>query len=947
MKKRLLMQCLALAVAAGAYAFQVDDYIYTKTAKLKVTGENLVTNGNFDQGTGTDGWTSEKDGPLASNWAVTPAAGPNGENVMASTGAAVAEGTAMTRSWALQQGQYAISYKIKSSTGSVSIASGGTNFVSFFANADASQTVGRQISEAVSFTADEWTEIVDTIQVNAATEYLVFLANNVVEGTQLTNFEIHKVDAVFDTRPFEKRIAYMEKLLEDPNFSVAEAAQIQKQLTTQLGRVKQGISNNQFDNGLSNLDNQLEQLFTKYLDVTSTDITQNSYFQYIEDLEDMPQYNRGNIKNAQVIGGFKFYGDNWQHGVYRDASNKIIEGPNGKKGLPHIMKQIQGTSSNPCGPGAVTLVNSTLPAGKYFVEAEMYNAKCLSNYSLDYTLETAMSGFVGSDTIKLDTLAGEGYRPVYFVAELKEGESFEAGFYWNNNFEYGANWTLTNFKVRTFVKDAEAQVKRAEAWNAFKAQWDAATNNRKKVIELQGDVNYRWAKDSLQRALDQWDPYYYSVINDSLWVDAEGNDTRVANADQLNAWAKTQGFVLADTTATSTDAEKAFFKAYSQYAVVRGYQYAANYVVAQNKPIFDLEAAVKDAIAVRDDAMNVQGDKAAFQTAIDAAQAVVTDVKANSTDATRETDEPKVTAQLEALAAAKVTFLKSAELKPIIDIDFSNTFEEVKDDAEEVVSYVIRGAAGEMSIAAADVDTDNTADVTKFQLGFGTKDADTDAVTEKVSGVLRVGKGTAIVELPEAPADDDVIRASFDVWFGKFVKYGYLAVELRNAADQRIAGFSYCRYDNATKFNDFANFDLGKSNNIGNVNNDAIYTDKNKSALEIIVDGKAKGVQAILTNEAGVFTSDLTPVANDITDTKVAKFVLSSEYTNAGRRSWFDNLKIYKYMSQAEGPITGISTVSAAEKAVKGGIYTINGVRVAAPAQKGLYIINGKKVVVK
>jgi hypothetical protein len=90
----------------------------------------------------------------------------------------------------------------------------------------------------------------------------------------------------------------------------------------------------------------------------------------------------------------------------------------------------------------------------------------------------------------------------------------------------------------------------------------------------------------------------------------------------------------------------------------------------------------------------------------------------------------------------------------------------------------------------------------------------------------------------------------------------------------------------------------------------------------------------------------LTPIASTITDTKVAKVVLSSEYSNAGRRSWFDNLKVYKYVSQADGPIdSGVKAVAGVK--ADGAIYNLAGQRLNAAPQKGLYIQNGKKFVVK
>jgi hypothetical protein len=288
------------------------------------------------------------------------------------------------------------------------------------------------------------------------------------------------------------------------------------------------------------------------------------------------------------------------------------------------------------------------------------------------------------------------------------------------------------------------------------------------------------------------------------------------------------------------------------------------------------------------------------------------------------------------LAAAVEAFKASAVLTPIIDIDFSNTFEAVEEDGA-VVSYVIKGAAGEMSFPAEVVELDNTQDVTKFQLGWGEVDA--------VKEVLRVGKGSGTAELPEVPSDNDIVRASFDVWFGKFVTYGYLSFDLQNAAGERIAGFSYCRYDNAYKYNDFPGLDFGKSNNISNVNNESIYTDANKTTMDIIVDHKAQSIQAVMTTSSAVYTSELAPMPA-LEDTKVAKVVLGSEYSNSGRRSWFDNLKVFQYPSQADGPVfSGIQNVNV--KSADNAVYTLSGVRVKSAVKPGLYIQNGKKVVIK
>ena len=44
-------------MAIGANAYNVDDFIYTRSAKYKVTAANLVTNGEL-KGASLDGWTA-------------------------------------------------------------------------------------------------------------------------------------------------------------------------------------------------------------------------------------------------------------------------------------------------------------------------------------------------------------------------------------------------------------------------------------------------------------------------------------------------------------------------------------------------------------------------------------------------------------------------------------------------------------------------------------------------------------------------------------------------------------------------------------------------------------------------------------------------------------------------------------------------------------------------
>ena len=92
MRKKLLLAVIAMASTVGSFAYNVGDYIFTASQRLKVTGDNIVANGDFSDG--TTGWyDAEKGTPSAETWSVEPGMGPNGESVIKSLGAT--EGAAL------------------------------------------------------------------------------------------------------------------------------------------------------------------------------------------------------------------------------------------------------------------------------------------------------------------------------------------------------------------------------------------------------------------------------------------------------------------------------------------------------------------------------------------------------------------------------------------------------------------------------------------------------------------------------------------------------------------------------------------------------------------------------------------------------------------------------------------------------------------------------------
>ena len=935
MKKRLLTMALAAVFGLGAYAYSVDDYIETNDARLKVTGENIVNN----EYNATDYWSNENGGPLAANWKTVVVAGPDGDNVTAlqSQSASNDEGSALTASWQLQNGIYAISFWVYSpAAASTSITVGGNNYVSFNSGEEA-----RQINAAVTLAEAQWTQITDTVVVTGENEILQFKATGVQEGVCLTNFEIVSVDEVYDIRIAQRRMAYVQQLLDDPNFNTEAATTQRANVVKMIQAIETRIAGGQLDDetqALSLLD-RLNQALVQYMDATSSDLTDESIFKFSTGFENLNSgLNRKDIKHQQVIGGFMFEGNedqtagsetNWQHrGIASKTANDN----------PVLTFAIAGSTQN-TGSGALFFYDNTekMVKGKYFISAEVCNAKLKGNsWDPDYTLERKMISNFNGVTDTVATISGEEYVRIYGIGEYSGTGDFKVGFRWQGT-DGPARFDIQKAEIRFFGSKSAITDKalRVSAWNNFKAQWNASTNNRNALLETLADASLPWAKDSLQRAQTKYDVEYNKILN-AGWIDADGNDALVADIDTLNNWAKYQGGEHADNEAAAT------------YTVVRGYQYAVNYAKKKNEPFTNLVDAIKAATTAFNDDMNVNGDKTTFQAAISTAQGVYDDKLATTTDDKFEADSIALDEARKALVAAQEAFLKSAELTPIVDIDFSNDFETV--DIEGETNYVIKGAQGEMFFGT-NANPDRTTPTNQaFTIGHGEGVLD---------GILRMANNNqaATVTFAEAdvPTDNDVLRIKFDYWGGKLNNSKPFLFNLLNAADEKVACIEWTVQSwTFTAVNDFNNAEntgldwIGKVSWLGEqtLTNDQICVDKNKTSVDLIIDYKAQTLQGSMVNGTNG-TSEGQPVAiPEIADNKIVKISFAATGNNDARRSWFDNLLVYKYPSQAAGPVdTGIATLVT--KGADNAVYTLSGLRVKSAVKPGLYIVNGRKVVIK
>ena len=578
--KKLLLTTLALVLASVSFAYNVGDYIYTTSAKFKVISQNMVSPLSAWSGTDdADTWSAYNEEDATANCL---------QSLDGSEGTALLF-TSTRLTWG---SKYIVTFKIKGvneTTSSVTPAAQ-NEINAFITNGAASETGVRagaaktdytQVAAGKTILNGEWTEIsfdftdVDSIIPAANAEageetpqdhYLNVVFGRLTTGTVIADVEVFEVTEVYDTRIMDRKIDYINKLKADENFSGGDATELDEVIETYQGMVEAGEAD--VPETMADLESMLDEAAKAFLDQTSSDLS--SYFTNIG-ITGVAKYNRGNISNGQQINNFMFRGSNWLH----------------SSGAANLSKQIQGSYANDA--GSVALYNTNLPsASKYYIAGEVRNCLVDKNYNATYTLEKNVKIFIGSDTLDLGTIKGEDWQKFYYVADLKEGETFEAGFWWEGH-TAGSGFYVRNFEVRTINAEGgetvEEKLHRKELFTAFKTQWDAATSQRNALLAKQGDTeNFPWEQDSIANALQNWDGYYQAVVN-AGWLDAEGEDTRVATNDELEEWAKYTGVELYGEDGVTR----------LEYQLVRNFQWANSFVAAQNKPYTDLKAKVAEA----------------------------------------------------------------------------------------------------------------------------------------------------------------------------------------------------------------------------------------------------------------------------------------------------------------------------------------------------------------
>lgn len=392
MKKRLLMQLLTVVCALSTYAYTNGDYIYTPTQKLKITGENIVLNGDFADGFA--GWyDTEKGIPSAETWSKESGLGPNGETTIMSNGATL--NGAVCNNWELDAGTYVVMFDIKGEgIGTTSITTGATNYVDFFLTSVGDLVKSADAGDVSVATTDgfkgEWKTVSYFFSVEDG-QSLTMNFSNLATGAMFTNVQLYPAVEVYDTRALERRLAYVDELVATGKFTNDENGFIDNVVNVVRGWLDE---NSPELDDVSNVESMLEEYDTMllaWLNENSADLLKNE--------KRWSTYS--DTRKANAFGNWTGSGGRWFH--------KNNGGGDGDE----IGHRLQGGMA----AAAATMHYTITPAyaGTYMfsVETQGYYMQGTKNntaeqYYVDYNREfTGVTFYGGKDILGTDAAENE------------------------------------------------------------------------------------------------------------------------------------------------------------------------------------------------------------------------------------------------------------------------------------------------------------------------------------------------------------------------------------------------------------------------------------------------------------------------------------------------------------------------------------------------------------
>lgn len=920
MNKRLLLSFAAIMGAMTSFAYNVGDYVYTHDAKFKVVGDNLIANGNF--ASNYDGWKDYADGALSPDyWSIETGAAEDGKGnvIQSANGGADLTGNYMYQAVPFESGKtYVVTFKMKGvEPGTSSITQKTSNYVDVFANADGttSKTADRfqQVATTDALNA-EWTSysfsFTDTVT-GGSTGYIVVSFGQLTQGTQISDVEIREVESVFDTRISDKEIAYAKSLLAIEDFKNGRD-EFSGTIESVEGFFKTPASDD--PSGAAEAINSFVLAENAFLDANSYDVSS---------MINSKQLWRTKMQKANGT-----YGD-W----YVEGSTRWYHDPSSD---PYIRDYMPGFYSLNAGTAKIV---KKMPAGKYFFSCESKGhrmagtSKATQNVP-DYTWTVeGCKVFVGKDSVAFN-LDQRNFDRHFVMSTVADGDTLNAGF-WHPALTpslggqiYVQNPVLrivgdnSNGEMKTYVENYVALNAVATQANALKVMLDSA-------VVVSAKAEYPWGK-------------------------AELNDTTTKYQAVYNELSVLQpGAELFDVAADSLE---------QSMRIVRS---AINAYYSLNAPYTDLKAQIAQANESINLPANANGDKATFKTVIDKAQGLINSATAEYNEELAQQMKDAKTELVDAQSAFEAT---TAAFNNPSELQIVNPFFEGAGKYKIPTGW--NGVMDENSNAkwkgGSDKNYENGTYVCSWKgYTYFPKNSLAQQVNVLKSGVYVLSCQT-ICYNERGSYDGDRNTYSGVFYYGKLAESADTIAAHMIHTNRNVGYYPEIYavvYDKADEAETSLEFGYNALNNtccnqytFGG-NHLRYMGPKAKFDTDL-----AAALAASLENGAAMYQS-IASFENDATVEPNTKLTYGNIYINLGHA--VDYAQVAETSSQkmtayyqlqdaiknANVVVAGVKGIIAEPVAkIQKGVYTLTGVKVAdnaANLPQGLYIVNGKKVIVK
>ena len=942
MMKKLLSASLFAAVALSVSAYEIDQYAYTFTAKYKITGANLVQNGKFEGATGLENWTATADSLPAASTFMTISGGPNGSNsIQVQTGMNSLSHGIYQKIEVAQGGTYVVSLKVKGALAGLTdldMTGGNTNYINAYWNTDGALatvsgtslyygTNSNVVNEdgtfgngvcggyGFSFGAENWTEAVFAVEA-PANGYVIIDLRGLADGLEIANVECHAAEQVYDDRIARERIAYFNKYLTDEALAERE---YYEDFQFAVADVVEGLEAGKSPEEMSVLMESLEGVWDEFV---------GENFENLMDL----------INGGEEAGNKSA---NWMY--WTGKYNKLNSEYQGKDGMAPwtwstdrwchktaaagnpMRIEWNGKWANSTWNNIATLTY-TLRPGTYFWGVSAYGGPGTLNKArwaastANPCAETKL--FFNGDTILIDTLNTARREDYVLQFTLEEEKEVTFGIICNNVSPTDTYGFYANFYDPTLYK--------------LKNPNELTEEER---IYL---ANVGVQLDALAGRIDVANGYC-DAANDTLPWGKEALAAGAAEAQALyDEWA------ALDTT---TILEEWMYNDLNLPDTImnNGVRFLNNNYIT---PFLNMNAPFPNLLASIDAAEVVKARRIyASSTKMDDLTAEISNAKAMYAEklkvAFSSADSIALDNQKIALDELVIAFKAAISGETIVDIDFGTqeapAVFTLFEDPEGLMDayYYVLGAKDTLKTTTVAT----TVGTTSFEIGYGSANgADGLAARTDSLGMLRIGNGEAVVTFSGAPIKpSDIVNIKFDMFYGN-LSGKFAGFKVLSEAGDTICVFYLNRYNGViNEGENTLGIDKAYVTGVGSssASNAAIASiANNKTSFDIVLDYGAKTMYCTTTCKNGSSVSVDVPLP----DYTPGQFVVYSNYNNADRRSWLDNLKVLNYAAE---PYSAIESIEAVKPVGNDLMYNIMGQQILKPVKGQIYIQNGVKKIGK